>query len=109
IKGHRSAAINILSVLGSIQLNWTEGAILRTMPMGSPRWALHPLCLATDLESEGILHTALHPRCLATDLKSEGIIKEWSVSSVLTVISKLCEKHHGEFLNYSGEKISWMS
>ncbi|XP_076878437.1 uncharacterized protein LOC143527249 [Brachyhypopomus gauderio] len=109
---HRSAVVNITSLLGSIQLNWGQaGATFKMYAYRVSKAGLNMVtrCMAIDLESEGILCTAVHPGWVRTELggPKAPLSPEESVSSVLTVISKLSEKDHGEFLNYSGDKLPW--
>uniref|UniRef100_A0A8B9GTF1 Zgc:110339 n=1 Tax=Astyanax mexicanus TaxID=7994 RepID=A0A8B9GTF1_ASTMX len=66
-------------------------------------------CLATDLESDGILCTVLHPGWVRTDMGGPDapLSAEESISSLLSIISGLTDKDHGEFLDYTGKKIPW--
>ncbi|KAI4889849.1 hypothetical protein NFI96_010476 [Prochilodus magdalenae] len=108
---HRAAVVNISSLLGSVQLNWGEGAFFKNYTYRVSKSGLNMVtrCLAVDLESEGILCTALHPGWVRTDMggPEAPLSVEESISSVLPVIFGLSEKDHGEFLDYSGKKLPW--
>ncbi|XP_036423910.1 C-factor-like [Colossoma macropomum] len=108
---HRSAVVNISSLLGSVQLNWGEGAIYKAYAYRVSKSGLNMVtrCLAADLESEGILCTALHPGWVRTDMGGPDapLSPDESISSMLSVISGLTVKDHGEFLDYSGKNLPW--
>ncbi|XP_016383726.1 C-factor-like isoform X1 [Sinocyclocheilus rhinocerous] len=98
-----AAVINVSSILGSVQLNWGEGASCK-------RSALNMVtrCLATDLETEKILCIALHPGWVRTDMggPTAPLSPEESISSVLSVISGLTEKHHGWICGLHWKKLT---
>ncbi|KAG9272071.1 C-factor [Astyanax mexicanus] len=108
---HKSAVVNISSSLGSIQLNWGEGAFFKSYAYRASKSGLNMVtrCLATDLESDGILCTVLHPGWVRTDMGGPDapLSAEESISSLLSIISGLTDKDHGEFLDYTGKKIPW--
>ncbi|XP_066505821.1 C-signal-like [Hoplias malabaricus] len=108
---HRSAMVNISSLLGSVQFNWGEGASFKTYAYRVSKSGLNMVsrCLAVDLASEGILCTALHPGWVRTDMGGADapLSAEERISSLLSVISGLTEKDHGEFLDYSGKNLPW--
>ncbi|KAL7885272.1 hypothetical protein AOLI_G00055670 [Acnodon oligacanthus] len=108
---HRSAVVNISSLLGSIQLNWGEGASFKTYAYRVSKSGLNMVtrCLAAAVDLEGILCVALHPGWVRTDMggPEAPLSPEESISSVLSVISGLTEKDHGEFLDFYGKKLPW--
>ncbi|KAL6480683.1 hypothetical protein MHYP_G00117160 [Metynnis hypsauchen] len=108
---HRSAVVNISSLLGSVQLNWGEGASFKTYAYRVSKSGLNMVtrCLATAVELEGTLCVAVHPGWVRTDMggPEAPLSPEESISSVLSVISGLTEKDHGEFLDYFGKKLPW--
>lgn len=108
----RAAVINVSSLLGSVELNWGEGANnIKWYPYRTSKSALNMVsrCMAKDLEPDGILCMAIHPGWVRTDMGgSEGLLSpEESVSSILSVIGGLSEKDHGSFLNFTGEALPW--
>ncbi|XP_051976104.1 C-factor [Xyrauchen texanus] len=108
---HRSAVINVSSVLGSVQLNWGEGASFKSYAYRASKSALNMVtrCLAADLEEEGILCVALHPGWVRTDMGGPmaTLSPEESISSVLNVISGLTKKDHGGYVDYTGSNLPW--
>ncbi|XP_051979147.1 C-factor-like [Xyrauchen texanus] len=108
---HRSAVVNVSSILGSVQLNWGEGASFKSYAYRASKSALNMVtrCLATDLEAEGILCVALHPGWVRTDMGGPmaPLSPEESISSVLSVISGLKEKDHGGYVDYTGSNLPW--
>ncbi|XP_026057963.1 uncharacterized protein LOC113043060 [Carassius auratus] len=107
----RAAVINVSSLLGSVQLNWGEVGSFKFYAYRASKSALNMVtrCLAVDLEAEKILCVALHPGWVRTDMGGSmaPLSKEESISSVLSVISGLTEKHHGGFVDYTGESLPW--
>ncbi|XP_050955818.1 C-factor [Labeo rohita] len=107
----KAAVINVSSVLGSVQLNWGEGASYKSYAYRASKSALNMVtrCLATDLEAEKILCVALHPGWVRTDMggPTAPLSPEESISSVLSVISELTEQHHGGFVDYTGKSLPW--
>ncbi|XP_073669381.1 C-signal-like [Paramisgurnus dabryanus] len=108
---HRSAVINVSSILGSVQLNWGEMGAPKLYAYRPSKSALNMITrsLAVDLEAEGILCVALHPGWVRTDLggADADMSVEESISSVLPVICGLTEKDHGGFVSYNGETLPW--
>ncbi|XP_024136468.1 C-factor [Oryzias melastigma] len=108
----RAAVINITSLLGSVQLNWGEGANnFKWYPYRTSKSALNMVSrsMAVDLEPDGILCTAIHPGWVRTDMGGmmAPLSPEESISSVLSVIGGLTEKDHGSFLNFTGDQLPW--
>ncbi|XP_077066455.1 C-signal [Siphateles boraxobius] len=108
---HRAAVINVSSLLGSCQLNWGEGASFKSYAYRASKSALNMVtrCLAIDLEADGILCVALHPGWVRTDMGGPmaPLSPEESILSVLSVISGFTEKHHGGYVDYTGENLPW--
>ncbi|KAG7333199.1 hypothetical protein KOW79_003334 [Hemibagrus wyckioides] len=109
---HRAAVINMTSLLGSVELNWGEGANgFKWYPYRTSKSALNMItrCMAVDLEADGILCMAIHPGWVRTDMGGQEapLNTEESISSVLAVIGSLTEKDHGTFLHYTGEALPW--
>uniref|UniRef100_A0A3B3U446 Si:dkey-12e7.4 n=1 Tax=Poecilia latipinna TaxID=48699 RepID=A0A3B3U446_9TELE len=108
----RAAVINVSSLLGSVELNWGEGAnTFRWYPYRASKSALNMVsrCLAIDLEPDGILCTAIHPGWVRTDMggSEAPLSPEESIASVLSVIGGLTEKEHGSFMSFTGEQLPW--
>ncbi|KAM4618501.1 C-signal [Polymixia lowei] len=108
----RAAVINVTSLLGSVELNWGEGANnFKWYPYRTSKSALNMVsrCMAVDLEPDGILCMALHPGWVRTDMggPEAPLSPEESISSMLSVIGGLTEKDHGTFLHYTGEPLPW--
>uniref|UniRef100_A0A8C1TAM4 Zgc:110339 n=1 Tax=Cyprinus carpio TaxID=7962 RepID=A0A8C1TAM4_CYPCA len=107
----RAAVINVSSLLGSVQLNWGEDASYKSYAYRASKSALNMVtrCLAVDLEAEKILCVALHPGWVRTDMggPTAPLSPEESISSVLSVISGLTEKHHGGYVDYTGKSLPW--
>ncbi|XP_021166682.2 C-factor isoform X2 [Fundulus heteroclitus] len=108
---HRAAVINMSSVLGSITLNFGDGANFRSYAYRTSKAALNMVtrCLAADLESSGILCMSLHPGWVRTDMGGPyaDLTVEESVSGILSVLFSLNEQNHGGFLDYRGENLPW--
>ncbi|XP_065154135.2 C-signal-like [Paramisgurnus dabryanus] len=109
---HRSAVINVSSLLGSVELNTAlQIPFFKLYPYRASKSALNMITrsLAVDLEAEGILCVVLHPGWVRTDMggKNGELSVEESISSVLSVICGLTEKDHGEFVSYNGEILPW--
>ncbi|KAM3609860.1 uncharacterized protein V6R79_021451 [Siganus canaliculatus] len=109
---HRAAVINMSSLLGSVELNWGEGANnFKWYPYRASKSALNMVSrgMAVDLEPDGILCMAIHPGWVRTDMggSEAPLSAEESISSVLSVIGGLTEKDHGSFLNFTGEVLPW--
>lgn len=108
----RAAVINMSSLLGSVELNWGEGAnSFKWYPYRTSKSALNMVsrCMAVDLEPDGILCMAIHPGWVQTDMggSEAPLTTEESISSILSVIGGLTEKDHGSFLNFTGEVLPW--
>ncbi|XP_060783105.1 C-signal [Neoarius graeffei] len=108
---NRAAVINVSSILGSVQLNWGEGAVLKSYAYRTSKAGLNMVtrCLAVDLEPDGILCTVVHPGWVQTDMggKEAPMTPEQSISSLLAVVCALSEKDHGQFLDYEGKNLPW--
>ncbi|XP_061077910.1 C-signal-like [Conger conger] len=108
---HRAAVVNMSSGLGSIQLNWGPDFTFMAYTYRTSKAALNMLtrCLARQLEAEGVLCMALHPGWVRTDMGGPtGMLSvEESTSGLLSVITGLSEKDHGQFQNYKGETLPW--
>lgn len=64
---------------------------------------------AEEFKADEILCMALHPGWVKTDMGGEKapLESKESVEGILRVIGSLTEKHHGGFLDYTGETIPW--
>ncbi|KAB5571684.1 hypothetical protein PHYPO_G00227880 [Pangasianodon hypophthalmus] len=88
---NRAAVINMSSVLGSLQLNWGEGAATKLHGYRVSKAGLNMVTrsLAVDLQPDGILCTVVHPGWVQTDMggKQAPLTPEESISSLLAVVS----------------------
>ncbi|KAK6472660.1 C-factor [Huso huso] len=95
---HRTAVVNVSSLLGSVELNWGPGAEFKTYPYKASKAALNMLtrCVAVDLTPEGILCMAVHPGWVQTDMRGPNALlsKEESINGVLSMIGSLSEKNN---------------
>ncbi|XP_069580924.1 C-signal [Brachyistius frenatus] len=108
----RAAVINITSLLGSVELNWGEGANnFKWYPYRTSKSALNMVSrsMAVDLQPDGILCMVIHPGWVRTDMggSQAPLSAEESISAILSVIGGLTEKDHGSFLNFTGEQLPW--
>ncbi|XP_048829557.1 C-factor-like [Brienomyrus brachyistius] len=111
---HRAVAVNMTSLLGSIELYWGEqSSTLKWFPCRASKVSLDMVtrCLAVDLQPDGILCVALH---LGTDMGGGSMLHcqaplcpEESITFILDVTGGLTKKDHGRFLHYTGEPLPW--
>ncbi|KAK1161645.1 hypothetical protein AOXY_G19256 [Acipenser oxyrinchus oxyrinchus] len=125
---HKTAVVNVSSLLGSVELNWGSGAEFKTYPYKASKAALNMLtrCVAVDFVHLGILCLAVHPGWVQTDMGGPNISafcpfthhftyrsqqallsKEESINGVLSMIGSFSEKNNGGFLDYTGKTLPW--
>ncbi|XP_074839241.1 C-signal-like [Carettochelys insculpta] len=109
----KAAIVNISSDAGSIQKVscWDLGQVISYR---CSKAALNMLtkCQALGYGRDGILSVAVHPGWVQTDMGNSGSVQaplavEASVRGMLHVLSTLCEKHNGAFVNWEGEILPW--
>ncbi|XP_026095863.1 uncharacterized protein LOC113067683 [Carassius auratus] len=108
---NKAAVINISTLWGS----------MTRMPSVYTQFPVLPYCVskagfnmltvlaAEEFKADEILCMALHPGWVKTDMGGEKAPLESkdSVEGMLRVIGSLTEKHHGGFLDYTGETMPW--
>nr|XP_060644293.1 C-signal-like [Anolis sagrei ordinatus] len=106
----KAAIINISSVLGSMEsvpLNYTKPAV----PYRCSKAALNMLtkCLSLSYAGDGVLCTAVHPGWVKTDMGTQeaDLSVDESVRGIISVLSKLGDKHNGVLVNWKGNNVPW--
>ncbi|XP_074838942.1 C-signal-like [Carettochelys insculpta] len=109
----KAAIVNISSEAGSIQ-NVCDWHMVQIISYRCSKAALNMLtkCQALGHGGDGILSVAVHPGWVQTDMGSSGSIQapvtvEASVRGMLHVLSTLCEKDNGGFVNWEGKVLPW--
>ncbi|XP_017790891.1 PREDICTED: C-factor isoform X2 [Habropoda laboriosa] len=104
---HRSAVINMTSMLGSITDN-NQGGFY---PYRCSKAALNAATksMSIDLKEDGILVTCLHPGWVRTDMGGSNapMDVDTSVTNILNTLNLLTEKHIGCFIQYDGKTLPW--
>lgn len=104
---NRSAVINMSSILGSITDNNQGGYY----PYRCSKAALNAATksMSIDLKENGILVICLHPGWVRTDLGGNNapMDVDTSVTSILTTLNLLTQKHTGCFIQYDGKILHW--
>ncbi|XP_074839200.1 C-signal-like [Carettochelys insculpta] len=110
----KAAIVNISSEGGSIQ-NVCGWRTVQIISYRCSKAALNMLtkCQALGYGGDGILSVAVHPGWVQTDMgnsisaQQAPLTVEASVRGMLHVLSTLCEKHNGAFVNWEGEVLPW--
>nr|XP_003702515.1 PREDICTED: uncharacterized oxidoreductase C663.09c [Megachile rotundata] len=104
---HRSAIINMSSILGSIGDNTTGGFY----PYRCSKAALNAATksMSVDFKEDGILVTSLHPGWVRTDMGGNNapMDVDTSISNIINTLNSLTEKHTGCFIQYDGKILPW--
>ncbi|XP_074855942.1 C-signal-like [Carettochelys insculpta] len=110
----KAAIVNISSEGGCIQ-NVCGWRTVQIISYRCSKAALNMLtkCQALGNGGDGILSVAVHPGWVQTNMGNSSSIQqapltvEASVRGMLHVLSTLCEKHNGAFVNWEGEVLPW--
>ncbi|XP_003702515.2 SDR family oxidoreductase sniffer [Megachile rotundata] len=104
---HRSAIINMSSILGSIGDNTTGGFY----PYRCSKAALNAATksMSVDFKEDGILVTSLHPGWVRTDMGGNNapMDVDTSISNIINTLNSLTEKHTGCFIQHDGKILPW--
>ncbi|XP_034188790.1 SDR family oxidoreductase sniffer [Osmia lignaria lignaria] len=104
---HRSAVINMSSILGSI----ADNAVGGYYPYRCSKAALNAATksMSIDLKEDGILVSSLHPGWVRTDMggNNASMDIDTSVANILNTLNSLTEKHTGCFVQYDGKILPW--
>ncbi|XP_074838933.1 C-signal-like [Carettochelys insculpta] len=109
----KAAIVNMSSEAGSIRnlYLWHLGQVISYR---CSKAALNMLtkCQALGYGGDGILSVAVHPGWVQTDMGNSDSIQapvtvEASVRGMLHVLSTLCEKDNGGFVNWEGKVLPW--
>ncbi|XP_020667117.2 C-signal isoform X1 [Pogona vitticeps] len=106
----RAAIINISSSMGSVELV-SHTYIKPAVPYRCSKAALNMLtkCQSLSYKEDGILCSAVHPGWVKTDMGTQAadLTVDDSVRGILSVLSKLDDRHSGILVNWKGEKLPW--
>ncbi|XP_074839608.1 C-signal-like isoform X2 [Carettochelys insculpta] len=109
----KAAIVNISSEAGSMQ-NVCGWHMVQIISYRCSKAALNMLtkCQALGYGGDGILSVAVHPGWVQTDTGNFSSIQapltvEASVRGMLHVLSTLCEKDNGGFVNWEGKVLPW--
>ncbi|VDK47673.1 unnamed protein product [Anisakis simplex] len=108
---HRSAIINISSILGSIAINGSGSASCPSIPYRLSKASLNQLTrtLAADLKNDGILVCSICPGWVRTDMggKNATLTIEESTKRQFETFLKLRKEHNGLFFQNDGKKLAF--
>ncbi|CAK9829780.1 csgA [Anthophora retusa] len=104
---HKSAVINMTSILGSIADNNQGGHY----PYRCSKAALNAATksMSIDLKEDGILVACLHPGWVRTDMggSTAPMDVDTSITNILNTLNSLTEEHMGCFIQYDGKILPW--
>ncbi|XP_054856535.1 C-factor-like [Eublepharis macularius] len=106
----KAAIINLTSRLGSIGRGFEfEGPPVYSYRVTKAALNMATACMASELQSEGVLCTALHPGWVKTDMGTAEapLTVECSVRGILRVLANLSSLETGAFLDWEGNHFPW--
>ncbi|XP_070616484.1 C-signal-like [Erythrolamprus reginae] len=109
LSASKAAIINMTSIGGSIEVMaaWNQYQVIGYR---CSKAALNMLtkCQSLEYPADGIMSIAIHPGSVKTTHNPiPEISVEESTQGIMTVLSKLCEKDNGTFVDWLGRPIPW--